>query len=57
MVWFGGQLAGSAWNIKLPSLGITGAIDFAPIVGWVRVQTHGVERRDGVDWWRHGLHY
>lgn len=33
MVWFGGQLAGSAWNIKLPSLGITGAIDFAPIVG------------------------
>jgi len=33
MVWFGGQLAGSAWNIKLPSLGITGAVDFAPIVG------------------------
>ncbi len=33
MVWFGGQLAGSAWDIKLPSLGITGAIDFAPIVG------------------------
>jgi TRAP-type C4-dicarboxylate transport system permease small subunit len=33
MVWFGSQLAGSAWNIKLPSLGITGAIDFAPIVG------------------------
>jgi TRAP-type C4-dicarboxylate transport system permease small subunit len=32
MVWYGGQLAGSAWNIKLPSLGITGAIDFAPIV-------------------------
>jgi TRAP-type C4-dicarboxylate transport system permease small subunit len=33
MVWFGGQLAGSAWGVKLPSLGITGAIDFAPIVG------------------------
>ena len=33
MVWFGGQLASSAWGIKLPSLGVTGAIDFAPIVG------------------------
>jgi TRAP-type C4-dicarboxylate transport system permease small subunit len=33
MIWFGSQLAGSAWNIKLPSLGVTGAIDFAPIVG------------------------
>lgn len=33
MVWFGSQLAGSAWDIKLPSLGITGAVDFAPIVG------------------------
>lgn len=33
MVWFGSQLAGSAWNIRLPSLGITGAVDFAPIVG------------------------
>lgn len=33
MIWFGGQLAGSAWNIKLPSIGVTGAIDFAPIVG------------------------
>lgn len=33
MIWFGSQLASSAWNIKLPSLGISGAIDFAPIVG------------------------
>lgn len=33
MIWYGSQLAGSAWNIKLPSLGVTGAIDFAPIVG------------------------
>ncbi len=33
MVWFGSQLASSAWGIKLPSLGVTGAIDFAPIVG------------------------
>lgn len=33
MVWFGSQLAGSAWNIRLPSLGISGAVDFAPIVG------------------------
>ena len=33
MIWYGSQLAGSAWNIKLPSLGVTGAVDFAPIVG------------------------
>jgi TRAP-type C4-dicarboxylate transport system permease small subunit len=33
MIWYGGQLAGAAWNFKLPSLGISGAIDFAPIVG------------------------
>lgn len=33
MAWFGSQLAGSAWNIKLPSLGISGAVDFAPILG------------------------
>ena len=33
MVWFGGQLALSAWDVKLPSLGVTGAVDFMPLVG------------------------
>jgi len=33
MVWYGSQLALSAWNVKLPSLGISGAFDFLPIVG------------------------
>ncbi|EDQ34241.1 TRAP-type C4-dicarboxylate transport system, small permease component [Hoeflea phototrophica DFL-43] len=33
MVWFGSQLALSAWDVKLPSLGISGAFDFLPIVG------------------------
>jgi TRAP-type C4-dicarboxylate transport system permease small subunit len=33
MVWFGGQLALSAWDVKLPSLGVSGAVDFLPLVG------------------------
>jgi TRAP-type C4-dicarboxylate transport system permease small subunit len=33
MVWYGGQLAGSAAGVRLPSLGVSGAFDFAPIVG------------------------
>ena len=33
MVWFGSELALSAWNVKLPSLGVSGAIDFLPLVG------------------------
>ena len=33
MVWYGSQLALSAWDVKLPSLGISGAFDFLPIVG------------------------
>jgi len=45
MIWFGSQLAGSAWDIKLPSLGITGAIDFAPIVaGGVLIVVFSLER-------------
>lgn len=33
MAWFGGQLMVSAYGITLPSLGITGAVDFMPLVG------------------------
>jgi TRAP-type C4-dicarboxylate transport system permease small subunit len=33
MVWFGGQLAWSAAGVKLPTLGISGAFDFLPIMG------------------------
>lgn len=33
MTWYGGQLMLSAWNTKLPSLGLTGAVDFMPLVG------------------------
>jgi TRAP-type C4-dicarboxylate transport system permease small subunit len=32
MAWFGAELALSAWDVKLPSLGISGAIDFMPLV-------------------------
>lgn len=33
MFWYGLQLALSAWNVKLPSIGISGAYDFAPLIG------------------------
>lgn len=33
MFWYGLQLALSAWDVKLPSLGISGAYDFMPLVG------------------------
>ncbi|MHA7776781.1 TRAP transporter small permease [Roseibium sp. M-1] len=33
MAYFGAQLALSAWDVKLPSLGVSGAIDFLPLVG------------------------
>ena len=33
MVWFGWQLMAAAYGITLPSLGITGAVDFMPLVG------------------------
>ncbi|MEP3046109.1 MAG: TRAP transporter small permease [Roseibium sp.] len=32
MLWYGGQLALSAWDVKLPSLGVSGAVDFLPLV-------------------------
>jgi TRAP-type C4-dicarboxylate transport system permease small subunit len=33
MFWYGLQLALATWNVKLPSLGISGAYDFMPLVG------------------------
>lgn len=32
MVWYGGQLVGLTWNTTLPSLGISGAFDYFPVV-------------------------
>lgn len=32
MAWYGAQLAISAWDVKLPSLGVSGAVDFLPLV-------------------------
>jgi TRAP-type C4-dicarboxylate transport system permease small subunit len=33
MVWYGSQLVALTWNTTLPSLGITGAHDYFPVVG------------------------
>lgn len=45
MVWFGGQLMVAAYGITLPSLGITGAIDFMPLVaGGVLMILFSIER-------------
>ena len=33
MIWFGWELAAKTAGNKLPSLGISGAFDFAPVVG------------------------
>jgi TRAP-type C4-dicarboxylate transport system permease small subunit len=33
MIWYGWQLLSAAYGITLPTLGITGAIDFMPLVG------------------------
>jgi TRAP-type C4-dicarboxylate transport system permease small subunit len=45
MVWYGGQLAVSAAGVKLPTLGISGAFDFMPIVmGGVLVALFSAER-------------
>jgi len=32
MAWYGAELALSAWDVILPSLGISGAFDFLPLV-------------------------
>lgn len=45
MVWFGWQLMSSAYGITLPSLGITGAVDFMPLVaGGVLMVIFSLER-------------
>ncbi len=33
MIWYGGALMKLTWNTTLPSLGISGAFDYLPIVG------------------------
>lgn len=45
MVWFGGQLAWSAAGVKLPTLGVSGAVDFLPIMmGGILVVLFSAER-------------
>lgn len=45
MTWFGGQLMVSAYGITLPSLGITGAVDFMPLVaGGILIVIFSLER-------------
>ncbi len=45
MAWFGSELALSAWDVKLPSLGISGAVDFLPLVaGGVLLTLFSIER-------------
>lgn len=33
MIWYGGKLVALTWNAILPSLGISGAFDYFPVVG------------------------
>jgi TRAP-type C4-dicarboxylate transport system permease small subunit len=33
MIWYGGQLVALTWSSVLPSLGISGAFDYFPVVG------------------------
>ncbi|MFP5077759.1 TRAP transporter small permease [Rhizobium sp. YIM 134829] len=33
MIWYGGKLVGLTWATTLPSLGISGAWDYAPLIG------------------------
>ncbi|QYK42781.1 MAG: TRAP transporter small permease [Paracoccaceae bacterium] len=45
MFWYGGQLMVSAYGVTLPSLGVTGAIDFLPLVmGGVLMMIFSAER-------------
>ena len=32
MAWYGSELAHAVWDVKLPSLGVSGAVDFLPLV-------------------------
>ncbi|HEV7251706.1 MAG TPA: TRAP transporter small permease [Mesorhizobium sp.] len=45
MIWYGGQLVELTWNTVLPSLGVSGAFDYIPIVaGGVLVSLFALER-------------
>lgn len=45
MIWYGSQLVGLTWNSTLPSLGISGAFDYFPVVaGGVLVCIFSLER-------------
>jgi TRAP-type C4-dicarboxylate transport system permease small subunit len=45
MIWYGGQLVGLTWNTTLPSLGVSGAFDYFPVVaGGVLVVLFTAER-------------
>lgn len=45
MAWYGAELALSAWDVKLPSLGVSGAVDFLPlVVGGCLVFVFSIER-------------
>lgn len=45
MIWYGSQLVALTWNAILPSLGISGAFDYFPVVaGGVLVSLFSLER-------------
>ena len=45
MVWYGSQLVALTWNTTLPSLGISGAYDYFPVVaGGVLIVLFALER-------------
>jgi TRAP-type C4-dicarboxylate transport system permease small subunit len=45
MVWYGGQLSLLTWNTTLPSLGISGAFDYFPVVaGGILMVLFALER-------------
>ena len=45
MIYYGGQLMNSGWNIKIPTLGLPRAIDYMPlVVGGVLVVLFSLER-------------
>jgi TRAP-type C4-dicarboxylate transport system permease small subunit len=33
MIWYGSQLVGLTWNTVLPAIGLSGALDYFPVVG------------------------
>ena len=45
MVWYGSQLVSLTWNTTLPSLGISGAWDYVPVVaGGILISLFSLER-------------